>query len=32
MGKLIWGWGVVYGVGVAIYGLYLLKKYVLSRK
>jgi len=32
MGKIIWGWSAVYAVGVAIYAVFLLKRYLLSNK
>lgn len=32
MGKLIWGWGVVYVIGVAIYGIHFVRKYILNKK
>jgi len=32
MGKIIWGWSAVYAVGVAIYAVFLVKRYLLSNK
>ena len=32
MGKIVWGWGVVYAIGVAIYGIYFIKKNILTKK
>ncbi|GFO53319.1 hypothetical protein GMSM_03260 [Geomonas sp. Red276] len=31
MGKIIWGWSIVYAVVVGVYGMYLLKKYLFSK-
>lgn len=32
MGKLVWGWGAVYAAGVAVYAMYLLKRYVFTKR
>jgi hypothetical protein len=32
MGNLIWGWSVVYAIGVAVYAMYLVKRYFWSSK
>ena len=32
MGKIIWGWSAVYAVGVAVYALFMVKRYLLSSK
>lgn len=31
MGKIIWGWSIVYAVVVGVYGMYLLKKYLFTK-
>lgn len=27
MGNVIWGWGVVYAIGVSVYGIFLARMY-----
>jgi len=32
MAQIIWGWTAVYVIGVTLYGLFLLKRYLTSSK
>jgi hypothetical protein len=32
MDKIIWGWSAVYGIGVAVWAIFMAKRYFVSNK